>query len=153
MFPLTVFPFRKLIYLGVLMSFISTPAGVYAAVPQAPNAAAAKAVGQINSQADELLKHLQETSAYARLQSKLPITRLDDFTPEQAARESTFSRVHLKQMDQIALADVPHEQWLLAQLLRHTFDSGVQAQEDYWLTFTVTPYSGGWLVVSNIMCI
>lgn len=40
--------------------------------------------------------------------------------------------------------------WLLAQLLRHTFESGVHAQEDYWLTFTVTPYSGGWLVVSNI---
>ena len=142
--------FRNLIYAVAVMSFISAPAGVYAAVPQAPNAAAAKAVEQINAQADELLKHLQETSAYARLQSKLPVTRLDDFTAEQAARESEFSRVHLKQMDKIALAGVPHEQWLLAQLLRHTFESGVQAQEDYWLTFTVTPYSGGWLVVSNI---
>ena len=142
--------FRNLIYAVAVMSFISTPAGVYSAVPQAPNAAAAKAVEQINAQADELLKHLQETSAYARLQSKLPVTRLDDFTVEQAARESEFSRVHLKQMDKIALAGVPHEQWLLAQLLRHTFESGVQAQEDYWLTFTVTPYSGGWLVVSNI---
>jgi uncharacterized protein (DUF885 family) len=132
------------------MSFVLTPAGVYSAVPQAPNAAAAKAVEQINAQADELLKHLQETSAYARLQSKLPVTRLDDFTVEQAARESEFSRVHLKQMDQIALAGVPHEQWLLAELLRHTFESGVHGQEDYWLNFAVTPYSGGWLIVSNI---
>ena len=145
-----MFSFRSLIYGMAVMSFVSTPAGVYSAVPQTPNAAAAKAVEQINAQADELLKHLQETSAYARLQSKLPVTRLDDFTVEQAARESEFSRVHLKQMDKIALAGVPHEQWLLAQLLRHTFESGVQAQEDYWLTFTVTPYSGGWLVVSNI---
>jgi uncharacterized protein (DUF885 family) len=132
------------------MSFVLTPAGVYSAVPQAPNAAAAKAVEQINAQADELLKHLQETSAYARLQSKLPVTRLDDFTVEQAARESEFSRVHLKQMDQIALAGVPHEQWLLEELLRHTFESGVHGQEDYWLNFAVTPYSGGWLIVSNI---
>ena len=145
-----MFSFRSLIYGMAVMSFVSTPAGVYSAVPQTPNAAAAKAVEQINAQADELLKHLQETSAYARLQSKLPVTRLDDFTVEQAARESEFSRVHLKQMDQIALAGVPHEQWLLAELLRHTFESGVHAQEDYWLTFTVTPYSGGWLVVSNI---
>jgi uncharacterized protein (DUF885 family) len=145
-----MFSFRNLIYGVAVMSFVSTPAGVYSAVPQTPNSAAAKAVEQINAQADELLKHLQETSAYARLQSKLPVTRLDDFTVEQAARESEFSRVHLKQMDRISLAGVPHEQWLLAQLLRHTFESGVHAQEDYWLTFTVTPYSGGWLVVSNI---
>ena len=142
--------FRNLIYGVAVMSFVSTPGGVYSAVPQTPNAAPAKAVEQINAQADELLKHLQETSAYARLQSKLPVTRLDDFTVEQAARESEFSRVHLKQLNQIALAGVPHEQWLLAELLRHTFESGVHAQEDYWLTFTVTPYSGGWLVVSNI---
>ena len=145
-----MFSFRNLIYGVAVMSFVSTPGGVYSAVPQTPNAAPAKAVEQINAQADELLKHLQETSAYARLQSKLPVTRLDDFTVEQAARESEFSRVHLKQLDQIALAGVPHEQWLLAELLRHTFESGVHAQEDYWLTFTVTPYSGGWLVVSNI---
>jgi uncharacterized protein (DUF885 family) len=150
MFPLTVFPFRKLIYLGVVMSVFATNASVYSAVPEASNPATAKAVGQINAQADELLKHLQETSAYARLQSKLPITRLDDFTVEQAARESTFSRVHLKQMDQIALAGVPHEQWLLAQLLRHTFDSGVHTEDDYWLTFAVTPYSGGWLILTNM---
>lgn len=145
-----MFSFRRLIYWVAVMGLLQTSAGVCAAVPQAPNAGAAKAVEQINAQADELLKHLQETSAYARLQSKLPVTRLDDFTPEQAARESEFSRVHLKQMDQIALAGVPHEQWLLAQLLRHTFESGVHAREDYWLNFGVTPYSGGWLVVSNI---
>ncbi len=145
-----MFSFRRLIYGVAVMSVVSTPAGVYSAVPQAPNAAAAKAVEQINAQADELLKHLQETSAYARLQSKLPVTRLDDFTVEQAARESEFSRVHLKQMGQIALAGVPHEQWLLAELLRHTLESGVHAQEDYWLNFAVTPYSGGWLIVSNI---
>src|SRR5580698_6624003 len=116
-----MFSFRNLIYGVAVMSFVSTPAGVYSAVPQTPNAASAKAVEQINAQADELLKHLQETSAYARLQSKLPITRLDDFTPEQAAREGEFSRAHLKQLNQIALAGVPHEQWLLAELLRHTF--------------------------------
>jgi uncharacterized protein (DUF885 family) len=145
-----MFSFRSLIYGIAVMSFVSTPAGVYSAVPQTPNAAAAKAVEQINAQADDLLKHLQETSAYARLQSKLPVTRLDDFTVEQAARESEFSRGHLKQMDQIALAGVPHEQWLLAELLRHTFESGVHGEEDYWLNFAVTPYSGGWLIVSNI---
>ncbi len=113
----------------------------------ATNAGAASATAQVDALADELLAHLRDTNADIRLRSGLPITRLDDLTPEQARRESEFCRERLARLDGIALAELPHEQWLLARMLRHTFASGANAEEDYWLNFAVTPYSGGFVLL------
>lgn len=91
-----------------------------------------------------MLAYFRDTSVAKRLQNGLPITHLDDLSIEQARRESEFSRRSLTRLESVDIDTLPHEQWLLARMLRHTFETGAQALEDYWLTFAVTPYSGAW---------
>lgn len=98
---------------------------------------------QVNGLADKLLAHMRETSPYVRLVSGLPITQLDDMTPEYAQREAQFSRDMLARLDAVKIAELPHDQWLLAQMLRHTFASAADGDKDYWLDPVVTPYAGG----------
>ena len=89
--------------------------------------AAADPARQVNSLADELLAHLRETSASVRMQSGLAVTELDDITPEYVQREAQFSRSMLARLDALNIAELPHEQWLLAKMLRHTFASGAES--------------------------
>lgn len=102
----------------------------------------AAAAAEVNKLADELLEHLRSTSAYVRLQSGLPVTELDDLTLEQAQREAEFNRAALARLQTIDIAGLAQEQWLLAKLLEHTYESGIHGAEDYWLSFSVTPYNG-----------
>ncbi len=119
--------------------------GLSVAAPTDSPASTQVAVAQVGALADQLLDHLRETSAYTRLLSGLPISRFDDLSPEAAGREARFCRHALAQLNRIPLAKLPHEQWLLARMLRHDFESGVDADSDYWLSFAVTPYSAGFL--------
>lgn len=98
---------------------------------------------RVNALADELLAHLRAGSAYVRLQSGLPITEFDAITFEHAQDEAKFHKRMLARVNAIELDKLPHEPWLLAKMLHHTFASGAQADENYWLDFTVTPYAGG----------
>lgn len=131
----------KRIGLILLMILTGCAGGVLAAAKD--EVAVAQADGLVDALADALLTHLRETSAYARLVSSRPITRLDDLSPEQARRSSAFGRRQLVELAAISLQELPHEQWLLARMLHHSFTSLSHAEEDYWLTFAVTPYSGG----------
>lgn len=108
------------------------------------NSSAAPDATTVDALASDLLAHLRDTSVAVRLASGLPISRLDDLSVEQAQRESDFSRRQLAKLQSVDLAKLSHEQWLLARMLRHTFETGSQALEDYWLHFAVTPYSGAW---------
>jgi len=98
---------------------------------------------QVNKLADELLAHLRATSVYVRQQSGLPIEHFDPVSLQSAQQEAAFSKDMLARVDAIALDRVPHQQWLLAKMLRHTFAAGEQAEQGYWLEFAVTPYGGG----------
>jgi uncharacterized protein (DUF885 family) len=123
---------------GTELSVAATDAGKTPAASAAPAA-------QVGALADQLLDHLHKTSSYTRLLSGLPITRLDDLSPAEAGREAAYCRRALAQLDRIPLAALPHEQWLLARMLRHYFASCEHADSDYWLNFVVTPYSSGFL--------
>lgn len=101
---------------------------------------------EINALADELLMHLRATSAYVRLQSNLPINEFDPITLERAQQEAQFSKRMLHRLDRIDLAAVPHDQWLLAKMLDHSFRSGSFADQNFWFDFAVVPYAGGQLI-------
>ncbi|MDT9600211.1 DUF885 domain-containing protein [Sphingosinicella rhizophila] len=109
----------------------------------ASGAEASQAKDGVKAIADDLLAHLRATEPYVRLSQGLPVTRLDDLSPGAAKRESEFATRQLARLSKIDLADLPHDQWILAGTLRHHFESRVHAQEDYWLSFAVTPYNGG----------
>ena len=100
----------------------------------------------IDRVADDFLAHLRATSAQVRRRSGLPVERLDDLSYEAAQREAAYCRDGLAALGDIPAGDLDSERWLLARLLRHSFTSGVDAEADYWLTFAVTPYSGGWVL-------
>jgi uncharacterized protein (DUF885 family) len=110
-------------------------------LPAAP--VATQGAATVNALADELLAHLSATSAYVRLQRGLPIGTFDPITLENAKAEAKFSQQLLARVDAVALDKLPHEQWLLAKMLRDTFASGAHADENYWFDFAVTPYAGG----------
>jgi uncharacterized protein (DUF885 family) len=105
--------------------------------------AAGSNASAVSTLADELLTHLRATSTYVRMQSGLTISAFDPITLERAQEESGFNRKMLARADAIKLGGLPHEQWILARILRHQFEIGVHAEEDYWFDFAVTPYSGG----------
>jgi uncharacterized protein (DUF885 family) len=98
--------------------------------------------------ADDLLAHLRQTSAQTRHRSGAPVGHLDDLSFDAARREAAYCRDGLAALDGVALGELGHEEWLLARLLRHRLASGADAELDYWLTFAVTPYSGGWVIAS-----
>lgn len=131
--------------LGCLL--LSTLLGAAQAAPaasaRAGSAAAAGDAVTITSLADELLAHLRANSAYARLQDGLPITEFDPITIARAREEAEFNQRMLTRIDTVELGRLPHEQWLLAEMLRHSFITGAHADENYWLDFAVTPYAGG----------
>jgi uncharacterized protein (DUF885 family) len=104
----------------------------------------------VNSLANELLAHLQATSAYVRLQSGLPIAAFEPVTLARAQEEAKFNQQMLARIDAVALANLPHEQWLLAKMLRHTFRIGAHAEENYWFDFAVTPYAGYAGITPNV---
>jgi uncharacterized protein (DUF885 family) len=108
--------------------------------------AAPDPVGEVNALADELLMHLSATSAYVRLQSNLPINEFDPITLGRAQQETQFSKRMLQRLDRIDLVAVPHDQWLLARMLDHTFRSGSLADQNYWFDFAVVPYAGGQVI-------
>jgi uncharacterized protein (DUF885 family) len=124
----------------------SGDAGADHGAPAAPPVVAPPEVVTITTLADELMAHLRETSGYVRMASGLPVSSIDDLTAERAQRESEFHRAALKRLEAVNLADLRGEPWLLAKLLRHTFQTGAWAAEDYWFDFVVTPYGGGFLV-------
>ncbi len=100
----------------------------------------------VNRLADDYLAHLQSTSAQVRRRCGLAVERLDDVSFAAAQREADYCRNGLATLATIPLEELDEEHWLLAQLLQHSFSSGVDAELDYWLTFAVTPYSGGWVL-------
>ena len=104
------------------------------------------ATDAIHHLADDMLAHLRQTSAQARRRSGMPIESLDDLSFDAARREAAYCREGLAALEHIPLGELGHEEWLLARLLRHSFVSGIDAEADYWLTFAVTPYSGGWVL-------
>ena len=85
----------------------------------------------VNRLADELLAHLQETSVYVRLQTGLKITALDPISIEHEQAEAKFNSAMLARLNAVTLDTLPHEQWLLAKMLRHTFESGAHADEEW----------------------
>jgi uncharacterized protein (DUF885 family) len=97
----------------------------------------------VNALADELLAHLSATNANVRMQSGLPLTEFDPITIERAQAEAKFNQRMLARVDAVALDKLPHQQWLLANMLHHTFASGAHADENYWFDFAVTPYAVG----------
>jgi uncharacterized protein (DUF885 family) len=97
----------------------------------------------VNALADELLAHMQATSAYVRLQSGLTITDFDPINLEHERSEAKFNAQMLVQLNAIKLDELNHDQWLLAKTLHHSFESGAHAEDNYWFTFAVTPYAGG----------
>jgi uncharacterized protein (DUF885 family) len=106
------------------------------------------AAAEVNKLADELLEHLRSTSAYVRMLSNLPVSEIDDFTFERAQQEADFSRSALSRLQAVQIDGLPQDQWLLAKLLEHTYETGVHTADDYWLNFLVTPYSGGQTVLA-----
>jgi uncharacterized protein (DUF885 family) len=104
---------------------------------------AASSDDAVNALADDLLAHMQGTSAYVRLQSGLKITALDPVSLEQAQAETKFNAQMLARLNAIKLSELNHDQWLFAKTLHHALESGAHAEENYWFTFAVTPYAGG----------
>jgi hypothetical protein len=49
----------------------------------------------------------------------------------------------LSRLDALKLDKLTHDQWLLAKTLRHSFEAGTHAEDNYWFSFAVTPYAGG----------
>ncbi len=96
----------------------------------------------IKGLADEWLAELQATSAYVRLQTKLPIVQLDPVTLERAQQRAAFAKKMLPRLRALSLDKVPHDQLLLAEMLRRTLETESYAEENYWLDFAVTPYAG-----------
>ncbi len=52
----------------------------------------------------------------------------------------------LARIDAVPLDSLPDDKWLLAKLLRHTFESGSSAEAGYWLDSAVTPYMAGFRI-------
>lgn len=102
----------------------------------------------IDQLADDYLAHLRATNAQIRRRCGLPVTQLDDLSFEAAEREADYCRNGLSALRNVALDALDPDHWLLARLLQHSFQSGVDAPADYWLTFAVTPYSGGWVLAA-----
>jgi len=96
--------------------------------------------------ADDYLAHLRATSAQIRRRSGLPVEYLDDLSFDAARTEAAYCRDGLAVLAALPLDGLEPDHWLLARLLRHSFQSGIDAESDYWLTFAVTPYSGGWFL-------
>jgi uncharacterized protein (DUF885 family) len=97
----------------------------------------------VTTLADELFAHLRQTNSFVQLQSGLQIDTFDPVTLEFAQAEAKFHQQRLARLDAIETDALPGEQWLLAKMLRHTFETGTRAEENYWLEFAVTPYAGG----------
>ncbi len=108
----------------------------------APAAPAADTTKPISALADELLARMRDTSAYVRLQSNLPITELDPVTLERARQRAAFAGKMLARLDAIESDKLPHDQALLARMLRSTLRTDSYADQNYWFEFAVTPYSG-----------
>lgn len=108
----------------------------------------AAAASEVNKLADELLERLRSTSAYVRMLSNLPVSEIDDMTPEQAQEEAAFHRAALERLRAIEIDRLPQDEWLLVRLLEHSYETGIHAADDYWLDFAVTPYSGGQAVLA-----
>ncbi len=139
---------RKAIVLIVVVVLAACKADRSATVQSAKGVGSGAAdtadpASQVNGLTDELLAHMRETSASVRMLSGLAVTQLDDITPQYAQREATFSRDMLARLDAVNIDALPHEQWLLAKMLRHTFASGAEGDKFYWLDPVVTPYAGG----------
>jgi uncharacterized protein (DUF885 family) len=109
----------------------------------APATTAPDGAAAVNALADELLARLQKTNSLVQLQRGVQVDAFDAITFEFAQEEAKFYQQQLARLDAIALDALPPEQWLLAQMLRHTFASRSHAEESYWLEFAVTPYAGG----------
>ncbi len=133
---------RELLCAVWLTASLGVASATAAAQDQGAKAEGVDASARITAIADRLLKHLQDTSADVRSRSGMEVSRLDAFTPEQAAAETRFNTKALADLNRISLEGLPHKQWILARILRHTFESGVHAKDDYWLEFAVTPYNG-----------
>jgi len=132
---------------GVVLALALT-AGCGKKEPSAPAVdPSAAAVADVNKLADELLEHMRASSSYVQFLSNVPVTQIEDLTPEEAQKEADFHRAALARLKAVKIADLPQEQWLLSRLLEHTYDQGQHAAEDYWLNFAVTPYSGGQTVL------
>lgn len=99
--------------------------------------------GPVNALADELLSHLQSTSAGVRFQNGLTVDAFDPITLESTERDARFSQALLSRLDALTLNSLSREERLLARIIRHHLESATQGTEDYWFDFVVTPYSGG----------
>ena len=98
--------------------------------------------------ADRLLARLEATNISVRLQRRLPFDRFPDFTPGHALEEARFNRHMLERLKSVSTGSLPHQEMLLAGILKQSFESGTTADLDYWFTFAVTPYAGGSLIQS-----
>lgn len=108
-----------------------------------PVAAAAGSPAAVTTLADELLAHFTATSAYVKAQSGLPVGEFDPITLKRARAEAAFNKAMLARLDAVDLAQLPHDQWLLARMLHQTFATGAYADQNYWFDFAVAPYAGG----------
>ena len=112
----------------------------------APPADASK---QVSMLADELLGYYEQNSALVKLQRGKQIDAFDPITLEAAQADVKYGRDGLQRLDDISVDSLPAEQWLLAELLRHTFTSQANAEDSYWLDFVVTPYASWWQMTAH----
>lgn len=95
--------------------------------------------------ADALIAHRRETGygVYGGARVDRPNIPFDDLTLECAQREAAFHRGMLSRLDRIDLRGAPAIAQVEAATLRHVYEFGAKADEDYFLEFAITPYTGG----------
>jgi uncharacterized protein (DUF885 family) len=117
----------------------AAPAAQVTAEPggkQDPNA-------QLIALADELLEHFKRTSSQVRFELGLPIVHFDRVDLAAAQEQAGLAKEMLAKLDRIPQDGLDTEHRLFAGMLRHALQSTQRLEESYWLTFGVTPYSGG----------
>jgi uncharacterized protein (DUF885 family) len=110
---------------------------------QGPQLPLSRYTPSVDSLAKEWLAHQRQVHAYVRLQSGLSIDEFDPVTLQASRQEARFNQQMLRRLDALPRSGLPHEQWLLAMILRHALVTGADAEQAYWLAFSVTPYAGG----------
>jgi uncharacterized protein (DUF885 family) len=82
-----------------------------------------------------------EQNPESRVQRGLPVTRLPDYSFEEAQRQAGVLRGLRRRLDRVDPRRLSHEDWLSREILDRQLADAIAGPDHFWALFQVTPYS------------
>ncbi len=104
-----------------------------------------RASGVLRTLADDVWADMVENSTYLRLQEGLPIEKFEDVTLEQYHENLTKAAKWRAKLAEIDASQLAGDDLITYEILAFQFRDDGANDDDYWLTFDLTPYVGPYL--------